>query len=81
LRKISKEAWFTETGWKTNAVSEEQQRQYYETIVNYMKEQNILERVFFYEIKDDPNITDKWGVLRSDYSEKPAYEFIKSICQ
>jgi hypothetical protein len=79
LKKISKTAWLTETGWKTNVVSEEQQRQYYEAFVNYMNDQNIFERVFFYEIKDDPRITDKWGVLRSDYSEKPAYEFIKSL--
>jgi hypothetical protein len=81
LKKITKEAWFTETGWKTNVVSEEQQRQHYEDLVKYMNDQTIFERVFFYEIKDGLNAVDKWGVLRSDYSEKPAFEFIKSICQ
>lgn len=81
LKNISREAWLTETGWRTNGVSEEQQRQYYEELVNYINRSSVLKKVFFYEIIDDPNITDKWGVLRSDYSEKPAYQYIKSICR
>ena len=32
-----------------------------------------LDKIFFYELRDDPNIEDKWGILRSDNSPKKAF--------
>jgi len=82
LNKIAKEAWLTETGWKTTSErEEEQQRQYYEEMVEYMNISNTFERLFFYDMVDDIHEDQKWGVLRCDYSEKPAYIYIKSIFQ
>ena len=79
LKNIEREKWLTETGWKSNAVGEESQRLYYEDMVNYLENSSVFQKVFFYEIIDDPNFDQKWGVLRSDYSEKPAYQYIKSL--
>ncbi|MFX0198255.1 MAG: endo-1,4-beta-xylanase [Candidatus Hodarchaeota archaeon] len=79
--KLIGESWLTETGWATNGTSEVKQRQNYEEIVAYLRSHSTLQKVFFYEIIDDPATPFKFGVLRSDYSAKPAYDYIKSVCQ
>jgi Glycosyl hydrolases family 39 len=76
----SKPFWITETGWDTATFSEEIQSERY---LNMLKERRIKSypnKIFFYEIKDDPatGITP-WGILRIDLSEKAAYTVYKDF--
>jgi hypothetical protein len=32
------------------------------------------DKVFFYELVDDPTIAEKWGILHADLTPKPAYD-------
>lgn len=73
-----KPLWLTETGWHTDEVSESQQALYYEQVLAGVEEHDWLDKVFFYELKDDPNIPEKWGILRSDSSPKEAFFTVQS---
>ncbi|MGQ9618785.1 MAG: endo-1,4-beta-xylanase [Candidatus Aminicenantia bacterium] len=90
LLKVIREAgasgkplWITETGWNTWEVSEDTQADYYKRFLQLMKSKGYVEKVFFYEIIDDPNPNiPPFGILRVDRSEKKAYfaykEFIEN---
>ena len=68
-----KPLWLTETGWHTDEVSEDAQARYLEQVLTGMQENSWLDKVFFYELVDDPNITEKWGILSSDLNPKPSF--------
>lgn len=74
-----KPVWFTEIGWRTEKVSEAKQASEYKKMLDNMlaltqKKGNIWwQRVFPYELIDDPNIKEKWGIVRADWSRKPAW--------
>lgn len=68
-----KPLWLTETGWHTDEVTEEEQATYYTQLLDGVLEEEWLDKVFFYELKDDPNIPEKWGILRADNSRKPSW--------
>lgn len=69
--------WLTEVGWHTDSkddVSESDQAEYYHQLLWGLLERDYLHKVFFYEIKDDPNPdVPNWGILRADNSPKEAY--------
>ncbi len=69
----AKELWLTETGWRTDKVSEETQAAYYEQVLEGVDTYDWLDKVFFYELVDDPTIAAKYGILHSDLTPKPAY--------
>jgi len=73
-----KELWLEETGWNTCGeyfVSEEIQGEYYYELLTELKEREWVDKVFFYDIIDDPEAVNAcFGILRADYSPKPAYE-------
>lgn len=69
----SKPFWLTETGWTSNDVGEPDQADFYLELLDGMNARPWWQRIFFYELMDDPNITSKWGVLRSDLSTKESY--------
>ncbi len=67
--------WITETGWSTTSVSEEKQAEFYKGFLQRMKQHRLPAVVVFYEIKDNPSPqAPKYGILRADYSKKPAYK-------
>lgn len=68
-----KEFWLTETGWHTDKVSQDEQAQYYTELLDYMNSRTWWYKTFFYEIRDDPNISSKWGIIESDNTPKQAY--------
>ncbi len=70
----NKPLWITETGWNTWEVTEDTQANYYKRFLQLMKSKGYVNKVFFYEIMDDPreNIPP-FGILRADLSEKKAY--------
>jgi hypothetical protein len=70
----AKELWLTETGWDTNEVSEEAQATYYEQVLEGIDTYGSPDKVFFYQLADEPGSPEQWGILRVDLSPKPAYE-------
>jgi hypothetical protein len=70
----AKELWLTETGWDTNEVSEEAQAAYYAQVLEGVDHDGWLDKVFFYQLVDEPGSPEQWGILRVDLSPKPAYE-------
>jgi len=66
--------WITETGWDTELFPEEEQGNRYLEFLQKMKKRSYPDKIFFYQIIDDatPGIRP-WGILKSDFTEKPAY--------
>lgn len=74
--------WITETGWNTWEVSEETQADYYKRFLQLMKSKDYVNKVFFYEIIDDPHPeVPPYGIIRSDLSEKKAYFAYKEFIE
>jgi polysaccharide biosynthesis protein PslG len=74
LGVTGKPVWLTEVGWGTDGVSEEEQADYYHQVLWGVLQRDYLDKVFFYEIRDDPTPgVTPWGIVRSDYSPKQAY--------
>lgn len=74
-----KPVWLTETGWHTpdykDDVSESEQAENYHQLLWGIYSRDSIEKVFPYEIIDDPNASvPKWGIIRSDYVTKLAYD-------
>ena len=66
--------WLTETGWNTAEVSEEEQAAYYEQVLVGVDRYDGLDKVFFYQLADEADSPDQWGILRSDLTPKLAYD-------
>ncbi len=76
----SKPFWITETGWNTAEFSENVQAERYLEMLQKQRAERCPDKIFFYEIIDDPSPgIDPWGILRSDLSEKPAYNVYKDF--
>ena len=77
-----KPVWITEIGWHTDTISEAAQATHYRNMLESMLKRSWWTKIFPYELKDDPNIKDKWGILRADWSRKPAWtayrDFVKA---
>jgi len=72
--QTDKPFWITETGWETDTFSEQTQADRYLEMLQTMKTRMFPNRIFFYEIIDDPApAIPAWGILRSDLGEKMAY--------
>ncbi len=70
--------WLTETGWASDQVGEANQAGYYTGLLGTWfgasAPNRWVNRVFFYEIKDDGNTAvPRWGMLRPDGTRKPAW--------
>jgi hypothetical protein len=66
--------WITETGWNTRQFSEPTQALRYLDMLQTRARKDYPQKVFFYEIIDDPtpNVAP-FGILRSNGEAKPAY--------
>ena len=72
--------WITETGWHTNEMSEQGQGDNYLEMLQTRKEKNYPQKLFFYEIIDDPTPgINPFGILRSNLGEKVAYTVYKDF--
>lgn len=86
----SKPLWLTEFGWTSYngewGVSEAQQAEYLAAALEYVSARPYVTHAFWYSFRnvswygDDPN---EWhaqtGLLRTDFSPKPAYEALRSL--
>lgn len=78
----NKPLWLTETGWHTDGeadstcANETQTADYYGQVLQGLLHSEWLDKVFFYELKDDPTIgRAKLGIVRADpnLTPKPAW--------
>jgi hypothetical protein len=69
----SKPFWITETGWDTGKFSETMQSLRYVDMLQIRARKDYPQKVFFYEIIDDPRSSTPFGILRSNGEAKPAY--------
>jgi hypothetical protein len=73
----NKPIWLTETGWESSRVGESRQAGDYAGLLDDWltgrRGQDWIAKIFFYELKDGPDGTYTWGILRPDGSAKPAY--------
>ncbi len=85
LDLMDKPIWLEETGWPTGgtyAVTEQQQADYYHDLLWGLYGRSVVDVVFPYEMIDDPEATGgstNFGLVRADYSLKPAYEVYRSF--
>jgi len=69
-----KPLWLTETGWRTDEVTQTQQADYYEQVLDGLTANpTLLDEVFFYEMADDPRFPNQWGIVQADLTPKEAY--------
>jgi polysaccharide biosynthesis protein PslG len=68
-----KPLWLTETGWRTDQVTQSEQADYYVQVLEGVNSAPWLDKVFFYEVADDPRFLEQWGILESDLTPKEAY--------
>jgi hypothetical protein len=70
--------WITETGWDTSKYSETMQADRYLDMLHTRARKNYPQKVFFYQIIDDPRPNvEPFGILRSNGEAKPAYNVYK----
>lgn len=66
--------WITETGWPTHKYSETMQSNRYLDMLHARARKNYPQKVFFYELIDDPRPeVEPFGILRDNLEPKPAY--------
>ena len=70
----AKPLWLTETGWRSDLVTQAEQAEYYVQVLEGVDRLSWLDKVFFYEIADDPRFPEQWGILESDLTPKAAYD-------
>jgi len=76
----NKPFWITETGWATDEVGEEVQSKYYLEFLQGMRNRSYINKIFFYEIIDDPRPEiPKFGIIYSNYIPKKAYYTYKDF--
>ena len=75
---VDKALWLTETGWNTADVSEEVQATNVEQVLAGVEGKASPDKVFFYQLVDEPGSPDEWGILRVDLSPKLAYDVYQS---
>lgn len=77
----NKPLWLTEVGWKTDDVSEAEQASYYDQLLESLPEPELLEKVFLYQLNDEPardgNPPVRWGIMHEDLTPKPAYHKVQ----
>lgn len=80
LGLAGKPVWLTETGWHTADVSEPTQADHYHALFWGVRERSWIAKVFPYEIRDDPTPgVPPWGIVRADYSPKPAWSTVRDF--
>ncbi|HEY0514907.1 MAG TPA: beta-galactosidase [Thermoanaerobaculia bacterium] len=81
----NKPFWLTETGWESGRVGEQGQATDYTGLLDDwftgQPGRDWMSKVFFYQLKDGPDGSDSWGILRPDGSAKPAYGAYQGFIQ
>jgi hypothetical protein len=88
VRGDDKPIWFTEFGWSTTTeacgVSEETQADYLTRAYRFVEQDPYVQIAFWYSLRnnywqgDADTIEARFGLLRTDFSRKPAYEAFKN---
>jgi len=79
IKKYNGICWLTETGWEADEVGETLQKAYYKTFYDYIKNSNLIQRVFFYELMDDVNQTYTYGVYTNSLQPRKVVDYLKNL--
>ena len=72
--------WIAETGWHTGKFSESVQADYYLEMLQRRKMKDYPNKIFFYEIIDDPSPgANPFGILMANLREKTAFEVYRDF--
>lgn len=77
--------WVTELGWATSAggMSEDRQAQWLTGSLTTLLHSGEVSAVFWYNLRDGGNDASDWednfGLVRYDWSPKPAYTALKNL--
>ncbi len=71
--------FLTEYGYRSNEVGNGKQAQYLEESTQYLSNLGWVNMAVIYELHDDPNIPEKWGILKDDLKTKPAFQRLKKL--
>ncbi len=77
----NKPVWLTEFGWDSNEVGETAQGFRLAEALQLLARMPWIEQAFLYEMRDDPGHGPKWGLLRADGKEKPAFEEVRATIE
>lgn len=82
--QVGKPFWLTETGWSTDQSSEDfQAAQYTGLLGDWLSGPGPTDwvgKIFFYELIDDGRpVIPPWGILRPDFSRKPAFDAYRAF--
>lgn len=78
---VKKTMWITELGFKSNDSEDDQAVGYRNFFDGVQEHASFVDRIFLYEMVDDPNNENKWGLLRPDLSKKQSFFAVKSGIQ
>lgn len=84
LGLADKPVWIQETGWRCEGekgVGEARQADYLHGVFWGVSQRDWIDKVFVYEIIDDPTVEDTftYGLVDQDYAPKPSYETLKDF--
>ena len=77
--------WLTETGWVADSASSEAAQADHVSVflrdwLSARPGREWIDKIFLYELADDPSSNvPKWGLLKADLSEKPAFRVVRNL--
>lgn len=71
--------WLTEFGWHTDDVSTGRQADLFGQFAEQLEPRKRIDRVFAYELMDDPGHPEKWGIAESTGKPKPAMNIVRQL--
>lgn len=69
----NKQVWITETGFRSDTRGLSKQASYLVDLMKGIDQRGWLQKIFLYELTDDPNINAKWGVVDPALNPKPSF--------
>jgi hypothetical protein len=72
-----RELWITEMGMDARAKGGETQAKVITGQLNVLCAETWIRKAFIYVLKDDPNSSEQFGLLRGDLSPRPAFEALR----
>ena len=77
LRLEDKPLWITEIGWSSARIGEQAQAENYARLFDGLTSRTWIDKVFFYDLVDDPSADATWGIVTSDGRKKAAFPLIQ----
>jgi polysaccharide biosynthesis protein PslG len=77
--QANKPFWLTETGYRSDERGAARQARDLRELLEGLERRSWIDRVFIYEVADDPNWNQKWGILEANANPKPAFYALRDF--